>query len=285
MEAEKFSDSFSGKYHEALPSQRYAAYLAIIFSVSAVACVIAWARGTSTDNGFLGGLTFGEYIFNWHPVLMTTGMSASALTALLSYRMIPLPKAATKWIHGLMHGVAITCTCLGISAVFISNNNPSHNTGDTYYANLYSLHSFIGLTAALFYGVNFITGLYYYSTPLSIVPVYDRKVFMPFHTFLGITAFFLASWALESGIMELQTDNSCIWYPTSANWNTAATYSNLNLGCRVGNAVGILLMFAIFFGMYALWDFQQYQETKEDVAAKEPLLGGADDRAHSEERL
>lgn len=267
-----YDDSFSSKYHEALPSQRYASYFSIIFAVSGVACVIAWAKGTSTDNGFLGGLNFGEYIFNWHPVMMTTGLCASALTALLSYRMIPLPKSSTKMIHGLMHTIAVICIVIGVTCVFVSNNYPSHNTEDSYYANLYSLHSFIGLTAILFYGINFVSGLYYFSTPLSIVPVYDRKMFLPYHTFIGIIAFMCASWALQSGIMELQTDNSCLWIATSANWNTAATYSNLSLGCRVGNAAGILFMFAIFFGMYALWDFQQYQESIEDLIAKEPLM-------------
>lgn len=266
------NDSFSPKYEETLPSQRYASYLAVLFATTGVACVVAWARGTSTDDGFLGGLDFGEYIFNWHPVMMTTGLSASALTAFLSYRMIPLPKSQTKAIHGGLHSLAIGCIIMGLTCVFVSNNFPSHNTEDSYYANLYSLHSFIGLTAVLFYGINFFSGLYFYSTPLSIVPVHDRMQFLPFHTFIGMTSFMCASWAMQSGIMELQTDNSCTWTPTSANWNTAATYSNLSLGCRVGNAAGILFMFAIFFGMYALWDFQQYQETEEDRIAKEPLM-------------
>ncbi len=53
----------------------------------------------------------------------------------------------------------MVCFSLGLAAVWIGNNYPNKNTGDTYYPNLTSIHSWIGISAISLYGLNYLLGL------------------------------------------------------------------------------------------------------------------------------
>ena len=72
--------------------------------------------------------------------------------------------------------------------------------------------------------------------------------------------------AIESGLVELLTKKSCYWSPTSVNWDPAATYSNLTLGCRVGNAAGIFVMIGAIFVVFT---FVKIPAANKDGSLKE----------------
>ncbi|XP_020823791.2 lysosomal membrane ascorbate-dependent ferrireductase CYB561A3 isoform X2 [Phascolarctos cinereus] len=86
-------------------------------------------------------------MFNWHPVLMVTGMVVLYGAASLVYRLPQSwvgPKLPWKLLHAVLHLVAFILAVLGLVAVF---NFHYHNR----ISNLYSLHSWLGITAvALF---------------------------------------------------------------------------------------------------------------------------------------
>ncbi len=248
----------SNLYYESTPSQKVAGLLAIISSIVALGLLIKWMKGTNYDESFLGGLNFKEYIFNYHPIFMLSGLILASLTALLSYRLIPAPKTMTKSLHGLLHTCALCCIVIGLTCVIVGNNYPDYNTGGAYYPNLTSLHSFLGLTAIALYFQNYILGLYHFVFPLSIVPIEKRKSYMPYHVFLGGFAFFAAVFAVETGIMELTSELGCYWDPTSANINPAKTYDRLPYGCQYANGVGILVLLSALTGAYALMDFSRF---------------------------
>ena len=70
------------------------------------------------DESFLGGLNTNELLFNWHPVLMVTGLIFCSITALVSFKVIPMDHDTKKYVHASLHTVAVICIVLGITAVF-----------------------------------------------------------------------------------------------------------------------------------------------------------------------
>ena len=101
---------------------RFSAVLAICFAFVSMVLIAYWANNTDTTNRFAGGLDWGVNTFNWHPVLMISGMVFSFITAMMMYRVLPLPKTIVKYVHAILHTATIVCICVGIAAVVVSNN-------------------------------------------------------------------------------------------------------------------------------------------------------------------
>lgn len=241
----------STKYYRAREYQRLVGILSIIFTAIATGLVYWWMSGDG--DGFIGGVNLSTHTFSLHPICMTLGLLFSFTTALLSYRILPIPKQYSKFIHALFHSLAIVCIVTGITCVFLAHNFPDSYSSGSYAANLYTMHSFIGLTTIVMYGQNFILGIYFFyslrnSTDKECVEC--KKSYQPLHEFLGYASFIFAVMAIESGLVELLTKKKCYWSPTSVNWNPAATYSELTLGCRVGNAAGIFVMLGAIFAIF-----------------------------------
>ncbi|MGH0157815.1 UNVERIFIED_CONTAM: hypothetical protein FKN15_052722 [Acipenser sinensis] len=87
--------------------------------------------------------------FNWHPVLMVTGLTVLYGSAAVLYRL-PLTWGGSKLPWKLLHaGLTLLSFVLAVLGLFAVFN--FHNKGNT--PNLYSLHSWIGIsTVALFTG-------------------------------------------------------------------------------------------------------------------------------------
>lgn len=87
------------------------------------------------------------YMFNWHPVLMVAGMVVFYGGASLVYRLPQSwvgPRLPWKLLHAALHLMAFILTVVGLVAVFTF-----HNHGRI--ANLYSLHSWLGITAVFLF--------------------------------------------------------------------------------------------------------------------------------------
>ncbi|NXG51472.1 CYAC3 protein, partial [Psilopogon haemacephalus] len=125
-----------------LPFLPFCALLAVLGFVC-VAFVSAWCQ--YWRGGFaLDGST---RTFNWHPVLMVTGMVVLYGAAALVYRLPPTwtgPKLPWKLLHGALALAAFILAVLGLAAVFRFHNE--HST-----PNMYSLHSWLGLATVLLF--------------------------------------------------------------------------------------------------------------------------------------
>lgn len=181
---------------------------------------------------------------------MVSGMILCLISSLLSYRILQLPKAYQKIIHFLIHSGAVVCIITGLAAVVTSHNYTDHNTSGLYTANLYSMHSLVGVTAMVLYFSNYIGGTLCFLLPFAGIDL--RKAVKPNHVFLGVFTLIVAFAAVESGITELTTKLGCIYTVTSADWNPAENYHELSEGCKLANGIGIVVLLAVFLCAYAL---------------------------------
>lgn len=68
------------------------------------------------------------------------------IAAIISYKSLPLKKEVKKLIHLVLHAIAIVLGIIGICAAFKNHNESG-------IANLYSLHSWLGIGVISLYGI------------------------------------------------------------------------------------------------------------------------------------
>jgi hypothetical protein len=199
---------------------------------------------------YFGGLNWNELCFNYHPVFMVAGMVFFFASSLVSFRLLPFGKKTNKAIHGLLHTCAMCCVVIGLCAVFIGNNYRGHGG---IYSNLNSMHSFIGLTTVVLYGLNYVGGLAHFLLFETIgISAETKAWYLPNHVFIGLFTFFVATMAVETGIMELSTELGCGYDVTQADLDPAIHYDELQSGCKVANGVGIMAILTCFLAFYAV---------------------------------
>ncbi|NXG72641.1 CYAC3 protein, partial [Baryphthengus martii] len=134
--------------------------------------------------------------FNWHPVLMVTGMVVLYGAAALVYRLPSSwrgPKLPWKVLHGSLALLAFVLTVLGLAAVF-----RFHNRQGT--PNMYSLHSWLGLVTVLLFSCQWAAGFGAFLLPWA--PSWLRAFYKPIHVFFGSTILLLSVASCVSGINE-----------------------------------------------------------------------------------
>ncbi|NWY90889.1 CYAC3 protein, partial [Loxia curvirostra] len=172
-----------------------------------------WRGGFSLDGS--------SRTFNWHPVLMVTGLVVLYGAAALVYRIPNTwsgPKLPWKVLHSSLALGAFVLTVLGLVAVFCF-----HNSQGT--PNMYSLHSWMGLGTVLLFScqVGILSG--YPPIPLASrvfhphvlfpqwaagfgafllpwAPTWLRALYKPIHVFFGSTILMLSVASCVSGINE-----------------------------------------------------------------------------------
>ncbi|KRT82841.1 hypothetical protein AMK59_4044, partial [Oryctes borbonicus] len=145
-------------------------------------------------DGF-GFSTSGEY-FCWHPLLMIFGFIFCYSQAMLIFRTgRNLQKYQLKLIHMVLNMSALILAILGITAAFASHAVRKPPTPD-----LYSLHSWIGITTVILFALQFIIGFTAFLFP-GYSPA-QRASLMPVHTAIGAAIFVCAIAAAVSGTTE-----------------------------------------------------------------------------------
>lgn len=149
---------------------------------------------------FRGGLVWESdnknLIFNLHPVLLLIGLIIIGGEAIISYKSLPLKKKDKKLIHLVLHGIALILAIFGVYMAFKFHNESN-------IANLYSLHSWIGIGVVVLYGIQWIYGfvVFFYpgGTPLI------RKESLPWHILFGLFVYILAVGTASLGFLEKLT--------------------------------------------------------------------------------
>lgn len=171
--------------------------LLIITQVVGLIAVILMAVWTVSYKGGFAWRSNPGLEFNWHPLLMTVGMVFLFANSILIYRSLRnLRKKQLKLIHAGIHFSVLILIIIAQIAVFDSHNFAKPNP----IPNLYSLHSWVGLTAIIIFVLQWIIGFLAFLYPG--FPNSLRATIMPVHVFLGLFAFVCAIAAALMGITE-----------------------------------------------------------------------------------
>ena len=150
-----------------------------------------------------------------------------------------------------LHSVTLGSIILGLFAVIKSNTDKAFNIDDGYSANLYSLHSFLGMAAILIYLSNYFGGLT--SFLIKCWSEEQRRNYLPSHMFLGVMTLLVSLCAIHSGLMEVQSVNAdCQWVITQPVDDPSSKYSAQGMGCKLLNGIGIVALVSVFLTAYVI---------------------------------
>ncbi|XP_026176420.1 lysosomal membrane ascorbate-dependent ferrireductase CYB561A3 isoform X2 [Mastacembelus armatus] len=207
--------------------------LCLSLGLACVVCVCVWSRqwrgGFAWDGSALQ--------FNWHPVLMVTGLVVVYGIGAVLYR-VPLTwgqnKLPWKLLHAALMLIALVLSIVGLLAVF-----DFHNTNHT--PNLYSLHSWIGIAATALFAIQWVVGVAGFLLPCS--PTSLRKLLKPVHVWMGGSILLLSIIACISGI------NEKLFFVLKGTANGTQPYAKLPPEALLGNSLGVLI---VAFGLVVL---------------------------------
>jgi cytochrome b-561 len=115
---------------------------------------------------------------------------------ILVYRLLRNePKKKLKLLHAVMMMTALLLASIGLKAVF-----DSHNLAEPPIDNLYTLHSWIGLSAVICFALQWLFGFVSFLFPG--VRHSLRASYMPLHVYGGLMIFGLATAAALMGLLE-----------------------------------------------------------------------------------
>jgi len=135
-------------------------------------------------------------VFNFHPLFMSIGMIFLYGDAILVYRLFKdTNKMTVKILHGLIHIAVLVFASIALKAVF-----DSHNKAANPVPNMYSLHSWIGLSAVVLFGLQWVLGFASFLFPKMSDAL--RRRYLPHHKFWGLTVFVMCCASALMGITE-----------------------------------------------------------------------------------
>jgi len=152
-----------------------------------------------------------DLIFNVHPTLMLIGFILLSGEAMLVYKTVPGTKSYKKAVHLVLQGLAFGLGMIGIWAAYKFHNDKGID-------NFYSLHSWLGVTCVLLFGIQWAVGFATFWYPGGSRTA--RATVLPWHVFLGLYIYGLAVATAETGFLEkltfLQGSQTIARYSTEA---------------------------------------------------------------------
>ncbi|KAF9623940.1 hypothetical protein IFM89_006667 [Coptis chinensis] len=131
-----------------------------------------------------------------HPVLMLIGFIILGGEAIISYKALPWGKDVKKLIHLVLHAIALILGIIGVYTAFKFHNESG-------IANLYSLHSWLGIGTICLYGVQWLYGFLVFFFPGGSTAL--RSDSLPWHVLFGMFVYVLAVCSAVLGFLEKLT--------------------------------------------------------------------------------
>ncbi|XP_069761228.1 transmembrane ascorbate-dependent reductase CYB561 [Narcine bancroftii] len=132
--------------------------------------------------------------FNVHPLCMVIGMVFLYGDAILVYRTFKNERKTTvKVLHASIHLIALVAIIVGLVAVFKFHEAQS-------IPNMYSLHSWCGLSTIILFCLQWVVGLVFFLFPGMSYSL--RVSYHPYHMYFGLGLFILAIGTCLTGITE-----------------------------------------------------------------------------------
>ncbi|XP_027362721.1 probable transmembrane ascorbate ferrireductase 3 [Abrus precatorius] len=165
--------------------------LAHFFGILSIILLLVWLlhyqQGIDYDSHI------GLRVFNAHPLLMFLGFIFLAGEAMMAFRTTPSERQTRKIVHMTLHLIAIILGIVGLNAVFKFHDMQQ-------IANLYSLHSWIGIGTFCLFGLQWVFGFVFFM--LQGGSPATRARVLPWHKVFGKALLFMAVCAAETGLME-----------------------------------------------------------------------------------
>lgn len=188
-------DEIMGSF-ESRQSFMFFTFLTIVTQIVGLIMVILVGVWMGNYRGGFGWTSTPSLEFNYHPLFMTIGLIFFYGDAILLYRVFRNQKKIhVKIAHGLMHIFAFLFTIVALKTVF-----DSHNLAKEPIPNMYSLHSWFGLTTVILFGLQWVFGFVSFLYPKLSESV--RKAYLPAHRFWGMVIFVMACATALMGITE-----------------------------------------------------------------------------------
>ncbi|KAM9036221.1 cytochrome b reductase 1 [Sarcophilus harrisii] len=165
---------------------------ALLLGFLAVLFTLIWVLHYRDGLGWDGG----SPEFNWHPVLTVTGFVFIQGLAIIVYRLPwtwKCSKLLMKSIHAGLNAVALILAIIALVSVFDFHNAKS-------IPNMYSLHSWIGLTAVILYTAQLLLGFFIFLLPFASPAL--RAILMPIHVYSGLLIFGIVIATALMGVTE-----------------------------------------------------------------------------------
>merc|ERR1712209_367650 len=215
----------------------------------AVILTIHWVN--HFKKGVVWGYTDLGINFNWHPILMTLSLIFLYGNGALIYRVIPPRNDAHKLKLKIAHAgimiVAFALMVIGLQAAF-----DSHNKANPPKPNMYTLHSWIGLLAALLFGCQWALGFAAFLFPKFSPEI--RALILPFHQYFG------------SAILALAVAAACMGHLEKMIWSNMAGYVAKDTEAQIVNTTGLFL---VLFAMGVTFLLSKFStDHKPGVASK-----------------
>lgn len=137
-----------------------------------------------------------EQQFNLHPALMVVGFLFFYGNSILVYKVgagTKLTKFTLKVIHFILHLVAFIMCVIGLVAVFQYHNAQG-------FANARSLHSWMGLSTVVFFGLQLVLGFLFFLFPRAREET--RATVKPVHVFFGVFILGMVVVTVLTGLTE-----------------------------------------------------------------------------------
>ncbi|BHF65073.1 hypothetical protein SprV_0200808200 [Sparganum proliferum] len=227
------------------PEQSNKAFMPIVL-VAQIAGLLAVILSIVWMGLYAGGFDWSQpdTVFNYHPVFMVLGLVFCFGDAMLVYRVFRMfPKLPVKVVHAILMLLSLLFAVVGLKAAF-----DSHNLRGI--PNLYSIHSWVGITVVVLFALQWIIGLITFLVPS--VPMRVRANVLPVHTSMGMIIFTGAICACISGITEKNFFSK--------------SYSALNPAEQIGNALGVALA---IFGALVIYLVSRYDYRRQEPPSAE----------------
>lgn len=248
---------------------KWSGIASVIFAIVSALLMGLYSNGKDEEEGYLGGLFFNtSNIFAWHPFLMTVGMIMFSIIAVHSYSILPLSHFTRKIVHAVAHTCALICFTMGLYCIVYS-----HNTEDPPSSNLDSMHSWLGLAAAVVYAKQYILGFFFFLSGTQSNEL--RRAYLPSHLSIGLFALCLSLGAALAGITEM---DACSYTVTTIDANPASHYQDdMNSACKIVQGAGICMIVSVLLAFYTLIPAKQkvgdkeYEDDGDDLASSTSL--------------
>lgn len=185
--------------YDEVENQRHGLHFVIGFTISQILGILCVTLVWVWTGHYLQGFAWHSDLskqFNYHPLFMVISLVFLYGDAILVYRVLKnTTKLRLKLLHAGIHTLAFCFAVVALTAVF-----DTHNLAKPPIANVYSLHSWIGLTTVVLYAMQFVFGFVTFLFPGLARTV--RSSYLPLHTFFGLVIFVMAIAACLTGMME-----------------------------------------------------------------------------------